>query len=807
MIEVQSVDICNVRALGSTRFEPLPASEGATALVGPNGVGKSSVLTAMLWALYGVTPDGVPVAAMRRQGTLVGEDDCHAVVTFKHDEQVVAVERGLKGNKDSTYVKITVDGHETSHGAKGAAQWITKRLGLDAEGFLTAYVVRQKELDGLVKARPADRRRLIERLAGIDRMSDAVKSAREEENIVKRRLDVMPGSADAVDNAQKIVDEAAAQVGEYREVVEGVAADVTKKAASRDQAQQVVDGFDSQVAAVRQYNDAIRTADTNVTLAERDVTATATTLKDAQTVADTFSPERLAEATTRRDDLHEKQRAAAGAVETAHRVTAEGSAAWDRAQQLQARADQAKARIEQAKVKVDQIAATLAGAPDGVDGLLVAAEVARDEQYAAVADLRAEHKRLTAAITALTSTDEACCPTCSTLLPDPRTLIDSLTASKRQVEVDGAAANTAAEAANAEMQRLAKIVAEVARLTSVLEVEQRSLAEATAAAQQASTDAQSAVTAAEAAREQVEAAQQAARDASATRDEVNALLVEVNGIIRALENARDAAAHLPRLREAAQNATDAYDAAVQARAGIVAPQNVATDEEIAQARAHLATAITNLQQSQSTHQSAQDALTRSTYRLETAEAELGREKDLVAARAALLAEFEAKVAVRTALDSFRKDRIARVAPELSEVATDFVSRMTDGKFTAVDLDEDFTPVVTDSEGAQRPAAWLSGGEESAVALALRVAIGELVAGQRGGLLWLDEVLTAQDGARRPAMMRAISELPGRQVITINHVAEATDMVDGVFEVLPGPDGSTIAPVDAIAPVSEEALLV
>jgi exonuclease SbcC len=107
------------------------------------------------------------------------------------------------------------------------------------------------------------------------------------------------------------------------------------------------------------------------------------------------------------------------------------------------------------------------------------------------------------------------------------------------------------------------------------------------------------------------------------------------------------------------------------------------------------------------------------------------------------------------------------------------------------LDEDFTPILTEAAtGLQRPTAWLSGGEESAVSLALRIAIGEVVSGQHAGLLVLDEVLTAQDPARRASVMSAIRALNARQVITINHVSEATDMVDLVTYVVPSPDGGS-----------------
>lgn len=286
--------------------------------------------------------------------------------------------------------------------------------------------------------------------------------------------------------------------------------------------------------------------------------------------------------------------------------------------------------------------------------------------------------------------------------------------------------------------------------------------------------------------------------------------------LRAAENAADCAQRLPAARERATTAHDQatstgqHAEALTAQAGLIAiSETDRTDSEQAYARVR--------EQARLATKAAAEA--EGDYRVagktvEAAERTRDIEEQKLRVRRETADDLERKTAVKEALDVFRKDRIARLAPELSEVATDFVSRMTNGKYVAVELDEEFTPILTDRTGRQRPVSWLSGGEESAVALALRVAIGELIAGQTGGVLFLDEVLTAQDNIRRPAMMAAIRDLPGRQIITINHVTEASDMVDLVLDVLPDEDhGSVIVEaaaamdgsLDSIHDIDEELL--
>jgi exonuclease SbcC len=103
--------------------------------------------------------------------------------------------------------------------------------------------------------------------------------------------------------------------------------------------------------------------------------------------------------------------------------------------------------------------------------------------------------------------------------------------------------------------------------------------------------------------------------------------------------------------------------------------------------------------------------------------------------------------------------------------------MTNGEFVEIRLDDDFKASVITAGGDERQVSWLSGGEESAVALALRLATAFLITGGSSELLWLDEPLTAQDADRRAAILSLLRKLPIKQIILINHAQEAQDIVD------------------------------
>ena len=122
-------------------------------------------------------------------------------------------------------------------------------------------------------------------------------------------------------------------------------------------------------------------------------------------------------------------------------------------------------------------------------------------------------------------------------------------------------------------------------------------------------------------------------------------------------------------------------------------------------------------------------------------------------------------------------------PQLSESASSFLSEMTDGRYSALDLDEDYTTRVLVADEERQV---ISGGEEDMVNLALRLAISQLIserAGQPLSLLVLDEIFGSLDLDRRESVVELLRSLTDKfsQVILISHV-ETIPMLDRMIRV-------------------------
>jgi exonuclease SbcC len=805
VIKILRLEATNFRSLGHAVVEPL-TDGGLTAINGPNGAGKSSLLAAVIFALYGATPDGVSIKALRRQGST---DDVRVILTFTHDGQTITVERGLKGVKDAHYAKVVVDGIEQVFGKVTASTaWMEQRLGLDVEGFLTAFAIRQKELDGLVKAKPAARRALIERLAGIDKMSTAVQTARAEESEARKRLELLPGSSEDLKAAKDALEVAQSRAVEAWETFEQArdAAAVAEQDWSQVSAE--TDAMQARIAAHDTARQAATSARHDASLAvERANVADAHAARLADAAQGGTSDD-VASAHARHDAALTAAQANRDAREHAERATTELGREEQRTAQSADRAARLKSAASAARKVATDTAAKAASFPTDLDAQEQAAAQAADALSQRVGALRGEHARLDASIKALEATTDPACPTCSTSLADPGALLATLRQAQARVQTDG---QSAARDEKAARENLAQVRerAEAARATA------REAQYASEQAQAADEQAQAAQTEAEQARAVWEnlksvsdVAQGAARDAIAAQEAVTAEVAAAGQALRRAETAAAAAADLDAATTAAATArADAdtalalADTAEKSAADLLVP-----DAEKDQARQRYTQAQVAARESAATAQRADADFRVAQEQVTSAERHRDAEDAKVKARTAALADFEMKSAVKSALDAFRKERIAALAPELSEAATDLIPAMTDGKFVAIELDEEFTPVITDDQGMQRPVAWLSGGEESAVALAMRLALGEIIAGTAGGLLWMDEPQTAMDAARRPAMMSVVRSIPGRQPIQVSHVSEASDMADLVLDVVPDADnGSTVAVAGYAAPLDTDDL--
>ena len=144
------------------------------------------------------------------------------------------------------------------------------------------------------------------------------------------------------------------------------------------------------------------------------------------------------------------------------------------------------------------------------------------------------------------------------------------------------------------------------------------------------------------------------------------------------------------------------------------------------------------------------------------------------------------------MSDFRTHLISRIRPTLSTYSSDFFERLTDGKYTELELDENYNLLVYDS-GTAYGIERFSGGEEDLANLCLRLAISEVITERAGGVfnfIILDEIFGSQDMYRRQNIMKALNGLSSkfRQIFLITHVEDVKDDMENIIFVTENEEG-------------------
>lgn len=237
-------------------------------------------------------------------------------------------------------------------------------------------------------------------------------------------------------------------------------------------------------------------------------------------------------------------------------------------------------------------------------------------------------------------------------------------------------------------------------------------------------------------------------------------------LVRLLEQTAEAAeARIAELDTAAEGLAfdeDAYGAAVARR------------DETARAEGDARTALARFE---AEARAATDRLQRAERALADYDVRAEKLRDIAA-------ELDTHKRADVRLTEFRAAMASGIGPELEELASGFVSILTDGRHEGMLLDDDFNARLL--EGGIETEV-VSGGTEDIAAIALRLAISQMIAERAGhplSLLVLDEPFGSLDAVRRESVLTLIRRLSSvfQQVILITHIEEAREAVDYAIEV-------------------------
>ena len=760
---------------------------GLTGIIGPNGAGKTTLLEAIAWAMYGMPAARGNRETLRRRGSPL-----KARVEVEIDFTLGAHQYRIVRSLNHAELYQDRDPAAVANSIGAVTERVTRILGMTRDEFFNTYFTGQKDLAVMAAMSAPERAQFLSRVLGYDRLRTAQDRLREKRSALRARLEGLraglPDGAE-LEAARNQADERLAAAGRAEEAA----------AAASGVAEERLATLRPQWEQVQQLRETAIALEAELKLAEQKAAASSerTARLEQEAAESTAASQKLEEIRLRLAPLPALREEAQTLERQAEAFAARKSY---RAQLAEVRAHLAsieerisrvpsKQHLDQALERVNAARASLTAATiESEERRTVWVRDAQDaktkrqgllDQFQEMKDQRQRIVKAGA---------EGVCPTCARPLgAEYANVLELLDRQIEEVRANG----------NYYKQRIEQLQQEPAQLSEIEERKvalERELSEANA--QQGRLHAQ-------------------AHEAGPLRDEQQRLLLrvaELEGAIEGLADAYDQARHEAVIRE-----TRALEPlALQAeRFRVVAERSEAVATELEAARAAVVEIRRNIVELQSRLAGLgySEAAFRNIRDIEQA-AERGRreaELALVRARAERSAAAEAvdavirrqvereereRAATETAgelalhqeldraLTDLRNELNEGLRPELSDRASGFLSDLTAGRYSELELDEEYSATVLDDGD---PQAVISGGEEDISNLALRLAISQMIAegaGQPLSLLILDEIFGSLDESRRNAVIELLRGLADRfpQVILVTHIESVRDGFDRVVRV-------------------------
>jgi exonuclease SbcC len=784
-VRLNRLRLVNFRQHADTEIE---FDSGLIGIIGPNGAGKSTILEAIAWALY-----GGDTARGGKESIRFARAPVRAQVRVELDFELAGhryrVVRGL------TMAELYLDGSDQpiANSATAVGELLQRRLGMTRGEFFNTYFTGQKELTVMASLSATERGQFLSRVLGYEKLRSAQDLADTRRRDLRSEITGMRGG---MPDAAVV----AAQISESEGKLSVARGQLADAEIERSRVQTLVDALAPRWASAQQQRDEAQRLESDLRVAESERAGLARNLErisaELQHVAaareallplalqlvpfhdvgnDLARMRDLAAHDGRRQALLEQERVLSGELEELGEQRARVQGAPVLEEQVTVELEAKRRALEEAQGQLE----------------LRRTEWVRDRQEAETRRnaLRVQYSELKDQRDALVALgDEGTCPTCQRPLGEHyRQVLELLDSQLETVSADGSYFKS-------RLEQLEGMPEDVA----ALDEQRRTLQQEVGAIERRLARVQMSV-------QQLE---QGAREFAAKEQRYESLVKELGEIPGGYDRGRHSLLEqeferlaslntqanrlntqverepaLKREQESVSRSiallTSRRDEQLQRRTALALSEEefaVLRDQHTA-AAAHLHAATLAAMNANTEAALAQASLDRA----------LASKDDLQRSEKKLAALEEGKRLhdeLHRAYSDLRTDLNFAMRPELSELASAFLTELSDARYTELELDDKYRIVVLE-EGVPKPV--ISGGEEDMANLVLRLAISQMIAeraGQSFSLLVLDEIFGSLDVTRRNSVVELLRGLQDRfeQVVLITHIEGVRDGLDHVIEV-------------------------
>lgn len=786
-------------SLGLENFRQHKSTEihfpsGLTGILGSNGSGKSTILEAIAWALYGnqsgVTRGDADTLIWR---LAPGKSSAIAELTFAFNGQTYTVKRSQSSSKSTA--ELRHDGKTIANSTKVVNEKLSQLLGMTHQEFFNSYFTGQKDLNFLGAIKGAtERERFIAKMLGYERLSEVQGAAgksgtlRDHRRQQERQVDILAGSRGDIEAI-------ATQIENQQAVLTGAQTQLESSNSALIAAMDRKQVLEPKIKELEVDRDRFNDLDRQLQVQQANLEQVNRQIVQLTQERDRFSID--------------AKKYTALSLEVAGYEQMQ-SQATSLAEQKQAENERSKLQVRAVKLEseISNLQKQLADL-EHVDSSLLQSQVAianyQKQQQAHAsesqaqtliwqeqqADLRARIKTEQQNLKQIenqkgaiaTAGHEGICPTCERALnAEFDTVIDRFTTQIAHLKLHILDWQSQLEGLNTPPATLAQLQSTQVQLAQTISQVQKQEQKLTAdlAKQQLWRE--------NLANKQMECDRLTAEIApiSPNFDAViyEQLIAQVRLLKPKYEDWLRLASAPQRLSQIDIQLTSQQQEQAQLLNAIAQLDRELAilnfrESEYQHLKVAIALATNELESARNTYANAQQQVALASRDLEIVrqqEIEFHlKDKEYQAAKKelALLDELD------LAFTEMRQHLTEQIRPQLADSASIFLNQLTDGRYNAIEIDPKYNVIVLD-DGDRKPV--ISGGEEDIVNLCLRLAISQMIT-ERGGqpfsLLVLDEVFGSLDQGRQDNVLGLLHALEQHfeQVLIITHIESTKESLN------------------------------
>ncbi len=787
-MRIISLDITNFRVIKRGRLE---FPDKVIGIIGRNGAGKSSIIEAVAWALYG--NQAARTGKDEIKATYAGKDEnCEVSLTFSINEEKYRVVRRLVGRSERAEVALYRGDSSESVGVTETKNYVGELLGLDWRGFLSSFLARQSELNALSDLQPTKRRDHIAGMLGIERLDKAIQKVKEDvrekanmvafiERSLQDRKSIETRIAELVESEKSLrapAAEAADRLTAARTNLERASEGYLASQAKKSEWSQLKIRIEAQQKLLQssvERRDRLRVELEGLQQNEKNLAGLRPSLDEYPKVRNEL--DQLAELKGKvgqKEQLSKRQAEIGQELETITRRKSEAAASE-------------KKLIERAKEIPEDIAQRVETAQANVEAAVEAFQALNSEKAALEKD-RAKLNTQIGSISELGPESE--CDRCGRPFGDEYDdiqehfhkelkALESEIATRTNLLVERQTEGTQLRKTLNDLKVQYQLSQEIGLK---LQAASKEMTDLSARLEQLSA-------------QKLQVDEELARFGNVAFDPTRFALLSdrMKELDRIKVQASKLEGSLARLPEVNRQIEEAGGAIESAKKELQSREQELRQLDFSDASHEQLTRLYNEAQNQLEAARQQQATLANQLELVKKELE-GKQEQLLGfeRQAQELEKFRSEhyygEKISTLFGEFKKRLIAGIRPRLGEISSGLYSEMTGGKYSMVELDDKYNLQVWDG-GAYYGVDRFSGGEKDLANLCLRLAISLALtdaAGLSRSFVILDEVFGSQDDERKELILKSLANLKQRfpQILLVTHIDDIKDGVEEIIEVIP-----------------------